>query len=77
MGLNGSDGPKHRYQLCQDQGCPLPYCRIYKEAYENGDYDGHLRGYREGDADGYARGYREGYDKGFPDGIAACPRPHK
>jgi hypothetical protein len=68
MGTGASDGPKHRYQTCRDPDCPLPYCRIYQEGYQNGDYDGHLRGYREGDADGYARG--------FPDGIAACPRPH-
>ena len=85
MGLSGSDGGKHRYQLCKDLDCPLPYCRIYKEAYANGDYDGHRRGFDEGYAkgytegydDGYRKGWREGYDQGFPDGIAACPRPHR
>jgi hypothetical protein len=76
MGLSGNGGTEHRYQLCRDPGCPRSWCRIYREGYENGDYDGHRRGYAEGHVDGYSEGYRAGYDKGFPDGIASCPRPH-
>ena len=61
MGLNGSDGQKHRYQHCQDEDCDLPYCRIYKEGYRNGREDG----------------FDRGYEQGFPDGIMACPRNHE
>ena len=85
MGLARSTEQEHRYQLCQDQYCPRSWCRIYKEGYENGDFDGHRRGYDEGYAKGYTEGYdagyrkgwEDGYKQGFPDGIAACPRPHR
>jgi flagellar biosynthesis/type III secretory pathway protein FliH len=73
MGLGGSDGDKHRYQLCQDEECPRSWCRIYKEGFRNGYEAGYERGYTAG----YADGYQAGYKQGFPDGIAACPRPHR
>ena len=61
MGLSGSEGQEHRYQLCKDEDCDRFPCRLYKEGYRNGDEDGFDRGYAQG----------------FPDGIMACPRPHK
>lgn len=42
----------HRCESCQDQGCHLPYCRVWKEARKEG-YDA---GYQEGFADGFAAG---------------------
>jgi len=76
MGTSSASGTEHRYQLCQDQDCERFPCRVYKEGYQNGDYDGHRRGYDEGYPAGYSEGYPAGYDKGFPDGVASCPRPH-
>jgi hypothetical protein len=56
MGLITAEGQKHRYQLCRDEYCELPYCRIYKE--------GHRNGYEDGYVDGVASGYEAGYAAG-------------
>lgn len=61
MGLTGNDVQKHRYQLCGDEDCELPYCRIYREGYGNGREDERP----------------VAYEAGFWDGINACPREHK
>lgn len=52
--------PAHRYQSCRDRDCPLPYCRIWREARAEGYRDGHADGYSEGEAAGYAAGYSAG-----------------
>lgn len=46
----------HPPQTCTDEYCPLPFCRIWKEAYEAGYGDGHSAGV----ADGYGSGYADG-----------------
>ena len=51
---------KHRYQACRDEGCELPYCRIYKEGLQDGYAAGAGGAYAAGHADGYAEGYAEG-----------------
>jgi len=55
----------HDYRACGDEDCPRFPCRVYKEGVADGYWIGH------------AAGFAEGYDKGFPDGQAACPRPHR
>lgn len=52
--------PKHEYASCNDNECPRPYCRAYRE------------GWKLGLDDGYKQGYGNGYDQG----VAACPRNH-
>ena len=64
MGVRTGEGTEHRYQLCKDEDCELPYCRIYRE------------GYRNGYSDGYADGTAAGYANGYVDGMGSCPGPH-
>jgi hypothetical protein len=54
----------HPYQTCRDEHCPLPWCRIYKEAYEVG--------YQDGFGAGYANGYSAGYGAGYAAGASSC-----
>ena len=42
----------HRYESCRDRDCERPYCRIWREAREEG--------YQEGLEDGYTAGYAAG-----------------
>jgi hypothetical protein len=56
---------KHDYLTCKDTDCPRPLCAAYRT------------GWREGHRAGFDEGYDAGYARGFPDGIAACPLPHK
>jgi hypothetical protein len=60
MRLAPSTERKHRYQTCQDEDCPLPYCRIFKEGVEVGYSRGFGAGYGAGHADAYAQGYADG-----------------
>jgi len=53
----------HPCQTCSDEHCPLPYCRIWKEAYEVGYADGYSLGYGCGYADGYSAGAAAGGDE--------------
>jgi hypothetical protein len=50
----------HPYDQCQDDDCRRRACVAYREGHE----------------EGFDEGVPVGYKKGFPDGIAACPRPH-
>ena len=68
MGLNGSEGQEHRYQLCKDEDCERFPCRVYKEGYRNGYEDG----WREGYAAGFGAGYAAGYSAGYSAGAASC-----
>ena len=63
----------HDYTECSDNDCPRSLCVAYKTGWKAGDEAGYDRGWQQG----HEAGFKEGYDKGFPDGIAACPRPHK
>ena len=69
--------PQHEYQSCADKDCQRPACAAFREGYRDGHRDGWKQGFEQGWRQGYALGWRHGYGKGFPDGIAACPRPHK
>ena len=60
MALLPGTEQKHRYQLCKDEYCELPYCRIYKEGYRAGHEDGYGAGYSAGYAEGYSAGYSDG-----------------
>lgn len=53
----------HDYHGCYDKDCPLPYCRIWREAREEID-----KAYREG----YTAGYADGYGAGFAAGLSAA-----
>ena len=64
MGLIAAEGQKHRYQLCKDEYCELPYCRIYKDGYRNG--------YEDGFEEGSAAGYGEGFSAGYSAGASSC-----
>lgn len=64
--------PPHEYQSCTDQDCQRPVCVAFKEGYGGGHRDGYQQGFERG----YDQGEQAGYARGFPDGIAACPKPH-
>jgi len=59
----------HDYQACTDNSCPRSLCVAFKTGYANGSRDGYELGFKTG--------WQQGYDRGFPDGIKACPGPHR
>lgn len=69
MGVRAGTQQEHRYQTCRDRSCDRFLCRVYQEGRRDGDSEGHRRGWDEG--------FSAGYERGFPDGVAACPLPHK
>ena len=46
----------HDYHKCRDLECPLPYCRIWKEALAVGFERGYWKGFADGEAAGFAAG---------------------
>ena len=55
-----ASGTEHRYQLCRDEYCERPWCRIYKEGVADGYGAGYSAGYDAGHASGYDAGYSDG-----------------